>query len=76
MDAGALESLILQHLPDAVVRVESPRGDDSLYNLYVASPSFQELSLIDQHRMVYAALRSILSDKAPLLSIQTFISEK
>ncbi len=54
MNARDLERLIEQHLPGATATV---RGDDGRhYEAVVVSDAFAGKSLLQQHRLVYAAL--------------------
>jgi stress-induced morphogen len=57
-----LEKLIRVALPDAVVRTHDRTGTLDHYNVSVASKGFAGKSLLDQHRMVYDALRAALGD--------------
>jgi stress-induced morphogen len=72
LDAKTLENLILQTLQDATVRVENMRGDgESYYAAHVSSPSFAGKTRVQQHQMVYAALRGHLNIEIQALSLQT-----
>jgi stress-induced morphogen len=73
MDAKTLESLILDALPDASVRVEDLRGDGAYYSAWVTTPAFSGQSRVEQHRMVYAALKGRIGDLIHTLSLQTAI---
>ena len=56
MDAGEIERLIKQGIPDAQVAIEDLRGDGDHYAATVVSPAFAGKSKIQQHQMVYGAL--------------------
>jgi stress-induced morphogen len=75
MDAKEIETLILDSIPDAQVRIEDLRGDGDHYAAYVASPSFAGKSRVQQHQMVYAALRGKMGDALHALAIQTSLPE-
>ncbi|MCB1562675.1 MAG: BolA family transcriptional regulator [Alphaproteobacteria bacterium] len=75
MDAKEIETLILDALPDAQVRIEDLRGDGDHYAAYVASPSFAGKTRVQQHQMVYAALRGKMGDALHALAIQTSLPE-
>ena len=47
---------ILKVLPDALVIVTNPRGDDVHFKIEVQDSSFKTLSKIEQHRKVYQIL--------------------
>ena len=58
-----LESLLQDAFPDAAeLRVEDRTGGGDHFQVTVESPRFAGLSLVDQHRLVYAALESPLED--------------
>jgi stress-induced morphogen len=61
--AARLESLLRDAFPDAdELRVEDRTGGGDHFQVILASPQFSGLSLIDQHRLVNAALAEPLRD--------------
>ena len=54
--------LIRTALPDARVETHDRTGTRDHYNVRVVSASFSGKSLLDQHRMIYAALSEALKD--------------
>jgi len=57
MAVDRLESLLRDAFPDAPeLRVEDRTGGGDHFQVTVQSPSFDGLSRVDQHRLVYAAL--------------------
>lgn len=74
MQASDIEDLIKQGLPGAVVSV---RGDDGVhFEATVVSSTFAGKSLLQQHRMVYAALGGrIESEEIHALALRTFTPE-
>jgi stress-induced morphogen len=75
MDAGEIERLIRDGIPDAEVRLEDMRGDGDHYAAYVTSPAFKGKSRVQQHQMVYQALQGNMGDALHALAIQTAIPE-
>jgi stress-induced morphogen len=58
-----LEQLLRLAFPDAhEVAVVDRTGGGDHFQVTVVSPSFNGLSLVDQHRLVYAALEQPLGD--------------
>jgi stress-induced morphogen len=58
-----LEQLLRDAFPDASeLAVEDRTGGGDHFQVTVASPRFQGLSLLEQHRLVYDALAAPLSD--------------
>ena len=57
MAASEIERLIKNDFPDAEVTIEDLRGDGDHYAAYVVSSAFIGKSRVQQHQMVYGALR-------------------
>jgi len=58
-----LESLLRNAFPDApTLSVEDRTGGGDHFQVVVESPRFAGLSLVEQHRLVYAALAEPLRD--------------
>jgi stress-induced morphogen len=60
-DLPHIERLLEEALPGSDVRVEDLAGGDHLH-ARVRAPQFTGLSLIDQHRLVYAPVQHLLDD--------------
>ncbi len=71
MDASEIESLIRAGIPDAEVRLEDLRGDGDHYAAYVSSAAFRGKSRVQQHQMVYKALRGRMGGELHALALQT-----
>ena len=56
-------NLIQKKIPNSQVIVENLKGDDHL-EVTVISPEFNGLSLVKQHQLVYAALKSELASES------------
>jgi len=57
-------------LPGAVVQVETFSGDDH-FRAVVEAPQFRGKSLVEQHRLVYAAVEDLLGGAMHALSLKT-----
>ena len=57
-----IEGLIRAALPDALVQTHDRTGTRDHYNVRVVSSAFAGKPLLDQHRMIYAALAGALGD--------------
>lgn len=75
MDSGQVERLIKEALPDAEVRIEDLRGDGDHYAAYVVSAAFKGKTRVEQHRMVYEALRGKMGSELHALALQTTVAE-
>ena len=63
MATDSLETMLRQAFPDAEdLRVEDRTGGGDHFQVTVASTRFDGLSLVDQHKLVYAALERPLAD--------------
>jgi stress-induced morphogen len=63
MEAEAIRALLVQAFPDASeVAVEDRTGTGDHFQVTVASPAFDGLSLLDQHRRVNDVLSEQLRD--------------
>jgi stress-induced morphogen len=71
MHAGEIETLIKTALPDARVTVEDLAGDGDHYAASVVSEAFRGLSRVQQHQLVYAALRGRMGGELHALALQT-----
>lgn len=75
MDIKTLETLIRTGIPGAKVRIEDLRGDGDHYAAYVESKAFAGKSRVQQHQMVYAALKGKMGGELHALQLNTSISE-
>ena len=71
MDAADIERLIKEALPDAEVMIEDLRGDGDHYAAHVVSAAFAGKSRVQQHQMVYKALRGRMGGELHALALQT-----
>lgn len=71
MDAAMIERLIKESLPDAQVSIEDLRGDGDHYAAHVVSATFRGKSRVQQHQLVYQALRGRMGTELHALALQT-----
>lgn len=71
MDASEIEALIVESIPDAKVTIQDLRGDGDHYAAHVVSPIFKGKSRVQQHQLVYKALRGKMGDELHALALQT-----
>ncbi|MFY8107277.1 MAG: BolA family protein [Elstera sp.] len=71
MDAATIETMIREALPDAQVSIQDLRGDGDHYAAHVVSAQFRGKSRVQQHQMVYAALRGKMGGELHALALQT-----
>ncbi len=71
MDAGEIERMIKEALPDAVIEITDLRGDGDHYSAKITSSAFAGKSRVQQHQMVYAALKGNMGGALHALALQT-----
>lgn len=71
MDANEIERLIKLRIPDADVTIRDLAGDGDHYAATVLSESFRGKSRVQQHQIVYEALRAEMGGKLHALALQT-----
>jgi stress-induced morphogen len=75
IENDALVALIRAEIPDAEVDVVDRTGTMDHFNVTVRSRAFAGRSPIDQHRMVYGALRSAMKDgRVHAVELKTHVS--
>jgi stress-induced morphogen len=75
MNASDIERLIKEGLPDAIVEIRDLAGDGDHYAATVVSPSFAGKSRVQQHQMVYKALKGSMDGDLHALALQTSAPE-
>jgi stress-induced morphogen len=75
MDPAQIETLIKEGIPDAQVTIEDLRGDGDHYAAYVTSAAFKGKTRVQQHQMVYNALKGRMGNELHALALQTTIAE-
>jgi stress-induced morphogen len=75
IDAGTIERLIKEGLPDAHVTIEDLRGDGDHYAAHVVSSAFKGKNRVQQHQMVYQALKGRMGNELHALALQTSAPE-
>jgi stress-induced morphogen len=75
MNAGEIQTLIKTALPDATVTIRDLAGDGDHYAAEVVSETFRGKSRVQQHKLVYDALRGNMGGALHALALQTSIPE-
>jgi stress-induced morphogen len=76
MAAQDLERLIKEALPGATVVIRDLAGDDDHYAAHVTSEAFRGKTRVQQHKMVYDALRGAAGGELHALALQTSVPEQ
>ncbi len=75
MSAADIERFIKEALPDAEVTIRDLAGDGDHYAANVVSAAFKGKSRVQQHQMVYAALKGRMGGELHALALQTSTPE-
>ena len=73
MAAGDIERLIRASIPDADVTIRDLAGDGDHYAATVISEAFRGKSRVQQHQIVYDALKGEMGGKLHALALQTAV---
>lgn len=71
MEAVEIEKMIKEALPDAEVTIKDLKGDGDHYAAHVVSAAFEGKSRVQQHQMVYQALKGRMGGELHALALQT-----
>ena len=71
MNIKEIESLIKEALPDSKIEIQDLAGDGNHYSATIISSEFNGKSKIEQHKMVYNALKGKMGNELHALAIKT-----
>ena len=71
MEASDIERLIKEALPDASVEINALVNDGDHYEAIVVSAAFAGKTRVQQHQIVYAALKGRVGGELHALKLQT-----
>ena len=66
-----IESLIKEAMPDAEVSIQDLAGDENHYSATIKSKIFNGKTKIDQHKLVYKALKGKMGNELHALALNT-----
>ena len=66
-----LEKYIKDSIPDSIITIEDLRGDGDHYSATVVSKTFEGISKIEQHKMVYNSLKGKMGNELHALMLKT-----
>jgi stress-induced morphogen len=75
MDAHDIETMIKAAIPDAKVTIRDLAGDGDHYAAEVVAESFRGKTRVQQHQMVYNALKGNMGGILHALALQTSVPE-
>ena len=66
-----IKELILETIPDAEIEITDLAGDENHYSATIKSKMFTNKSKIDQHKLVYKALKGKMGNELHALTFKT-----
>lgn len=66
-----IEKMIKESIPDAKIEIKDLLGDNNHYSAKIKSKLFNNLSKIEQHKLVYKSLKGKMGNELHALSITT-----
>ena len=71
LPVNEIEKMIKESIPDAKIEIKDLMGDNNHYSAKIKSKLFNNLSKIEQHKLVYKSLKGKMGNELPALSITT-----
>lgn len=75
MSASEIEKLIKEAFPDADITITALADDNDHWAAMVSSSAFKGKSRVQQHQMVYEALKGRMGGVLHALSLQTAVKD-
>ena len=66
-----IEDLIKEAIPDAEISIQDIAGDENHYSATIKSQIFKGKSKIEQHKLVYNALKGKMGNELHALALNT-----
>ena len=66
-----IKSLIKKAIPDAEISIQDLAGDDNHYSATIKSKTFSGKSKVEQHKLVYKALKGKMGNELHALQLNT-----
>ena len=66
-----IKNLIKTAIPDAQITIQDLAGDDNHYSATIKSKAFTGKSKIEQHKLVYKALKGKMGEELHALALNT-----
>ena len=71
MNLSEIENLVKKAIPDAVIDIQDLAGDGNHYSATIISSLSKGKSKIEQHKIVYNALKGKMGNELHALAIKT-----
>ena len=71
MNLNEIKNLVKEAIPDAVIDIKDLAGDGNHYSATIVSSLFKGKSKIEQHKLIYKALKGKMGNELHALEIKT-----
>ena len=71
VEIDEIKKLIKESIPDASIEIKDLMGDSNHYAATIKSSKFNNISKIEQHKLVYKSLKGKMGNELHALSITT-----
>lgn len=71
MEAAEIERMIREAFPDAEIEIQDLAGDGDHYQAKVVTAAFRGKTRVQQHQLVYQALKGHMGRELHALALQT-----
>ena len=71
MKSEEIKKLILDSIPDAKIDIKDLRGDGDHYSAFIQSKIFTGKTQLQQHKIVYKALKGRMGEELHALALKT-----
>ena len=75
MTVPEIETLIKEAFPDATVEIQDLAGDGDHYAAQITSAAFKGKNRVQQHQLVYQALKGRMGNELHALALQTSVPD-
>ncbi len=66
-----ISNMIMNAFPDATLELEDTAGDNNHYSAKIISKNFNGISKVEQHKLVYKALKGKMGNELHALALTT-----
>ncbi len=73
MNVTEIKKLIKESIPDAEIEIEALKDDGDHYSALVTSKVFENMNKVQQHQMVYKALKGKMGEELHALALKTSV---
>ena len=71
LELEEIKTLIKESIPDAQITIQDLAGDNNHYSATIKSRAFSGKSKIEQHKLVYKALKGKMGNELHALALNT-----